>query len=255
MWAAIQHVTTGLALVAFLGALGFLAYRTALRNRLKIINTVPRQRRADVITKELNAFGIDAKNLSTAQQYELAKREIELRSRRSSLRAILAVVVMLIFGGVAVVAIRAPEAPESPTGAAGDVIQEYGERPDALYMSVNSHLLLTYQDKFKMMFIANVLYADIDIMTDTAIDKSALYTITGSLTVLAIASPSHLRVVPPPGSSETFKINTSFSLVVIPNNVSPEQVRSLSDVTRVGGKIIESRGRDVEFRRLAPARQ
>src|SRR5271156_3619023 len=100
MWAAIQHVTTGLALVSFLGALGFVAYRTTLRNRLKIINTVPRQRRADVITKELNAFGLDAKNLSTAQQYELAKREIELRSRKSSLWAILAVVVMLIFGGV-----------------------------------------------------------------------------------------------------------------------------------------------------------
>lgn len=96
MWDAVQHVSTGLALVAFLGAVAVVAYRANLKHRLKIINTVPRQRRAQVITKELNAFGIAATNLTTAQQFDLAKREIDLRARR-----------LCIFGGITVVTILA----------------------------------------------------------------------------------------------------------------------------------------------------
>jgi len=107
MWDAVQHVSTGLALVAFLGAVAVVAYRANLKHRLNIITTVPRQRRAEVITKEPNAFGVDAKNLTPAQQFELAKREIDLRARRASYQTIVAVVAMCIFGGIAIFTIMA----------------------------------------------------------------------------------------------------------------------------------------------------
>jgi hypothetical protein len=105
MWGAIQHVSTGLALVAFLGAAAVVAYRAKLKHRLRIINTVPRQRRAEVITKELNAFGVDAKNLTANQQYNLAKSELNLRARRFSLYTVIAVVAIGVFGAIAIFAI------------------------------------------------------------------------------------------------------------------------------------------------------
>jgi hypothetical protein len=65
---------------------------------------VPRQRRAEVLTKALNAFGISAQNLPTLQQYNLAQRELDLRTRKSSLFAIVAVIAMIIFGIITIFA-------------------------------------------------------------------------------------------------------------------------------------------------------
>jgi hypothetical protein len=40
---------------------------------------------------------------------------------------------------------------------------------------------------------------------------------------------------------------TLFYVAVVPNNVASEQIGSLYDVERVGGKIIEGRGTFVEY--------
>jgi hypothetical protein len=82
MWEAIGNVTTGLSLVAFMVAAAVTVYRAQLRARIKTIEAVPPSERSGLIEKELNAFGIDAGNLTKAQQYEIAIRELSLRSRK-----------------------------------------------------------------------------------------------------------------------------------------------------------------------------
>ena len=133
----------------------------------------------------------------------------------------------------------------------GELVPGWGRRDGTLFVLVNSRLLHSYKDNFKMMLILNVAYADIDRMSDTAIEKSAMFTITGDPTNIAapLPSPRNLRVVPPPNSKigDLFDVLMNFNLVVVPNNSSSEQIRSLSDVERVGGKILTTTATNVQF--------
>jgi hypothetical protein len=130
----------------------------------------------------------------------------------------------------------------------GVLIQRYGQGPGgALEAIVNSRSLLKYKDHFKMMLIVRVPYPDIDNMTDTAMEKSALYTITGGWTQLAITSIRQLRFRVSQGATGTISPTVHFLLVIIPNDIAPEQIRTLSDVARVGGKIMDARDMNPEF--------
>jgi hypothetical protein len=132
----------------------------------------------------------------------------------------------------------------------GDVIECWGRHDSTLFINVNSRSLVGYKDKFKMMLISKLLYTDIDKMTDTAIEKSSLFTITGDRTTIAVvASTTHLRVVPPPSNKvgDVFDRVCDFGLVILPNNLSVDQIRSLSDVETLGGKIIATYATNVQF--------
>ena len=98
MWDAIGHVSTGLTLIAFMVAAAVSAYRLQLRSRIKTIEAVPPSERGKLIEKELNAFGIDAGNLSRTQQFEIALRELNLRSRKLLALTLVVVLITLIFG-------------------------------------------------------------------------------------------------------------------------------------------------------------
>jgi len=133
----------------------------------------------------------------------------------------------------------------------GDVIQGWGRHDGgALFITVNSRLLLGYQDKFNMMLIIELPYTDIDKMTDTHIEKTSLFSITGNVTTMSVVpSIGHLRVVPPPNAKvgDIFDRLVGFSLVLLPNNLSAEQVESLSDVQKLGGQIIATYSANVQF--------
>jgi hypothetical protein len=136
------------------------------------------------------------------------------------------------------------------TSPVSDLMLDYGEREDvgALYAMVNGNLLLRYKNDYKIILIALIPYADIDKMTDTRIEKSSLYTITEGYTTLGITSVAHLRITAPSGF--TGGITRNFTLLyvaIIPNNVAPEEIASLYDVNRVGGRIMEGRGLNVEY--------
>jgi hypothetical protein len=132
----------------------------------------------------------------------------------------------------------------------GDVIQGWGRHDGALFITVNSRLLLGYQNKFKMVLIIELPYTDIDKMTDTHIEKTALFSITGNVTTMSVVpSIGHLRVVPPPDAKvgDIFDRLVGFSLVLLPNNLSAEQVESLLDVQKLGGQIIATYSTNVQF--------
>ena len=133
-----------------------------------------------------------------------------------------------------------------------DVINGWGQRGGSMFIQVNSRLLLDYKDHFKMMLIMAVPYPDVDRATDTAIDKSALFTITDNANLdlaVRLPTPPHLRLVPPPNikSGDVFDLLVNFNLVIIPSDLSPEQIRSLSDVQKFGGKLITTYSTNLQF--------
>jgi hypothetical protein len=133
-----------------------------------------------------------------------------------------------------------------------DLVKSWGSVGAAYRMTIDSQPLLNYKRDFKLMLIVNVPYSNIDRMTDDAVEKSAMFTITGDTTTLAIPSypaPGHLRIIIPPNYKVGDDVNilVDFNLVVIPNNSPIEQIKSLSDVERLGGKIITTHAANVQF--------
>jgi hypothetical protein len=61
----------------------------------------------------------------------------------------------------------------------GHLILGWGQHKDLFFNIVNSHLLADYEDNFHLLLILHVPHSNIDPMTDTHIDKSSTYTITG----------------------------------------------------------------------------
>jgi hypothetical protein len=105
MWDAIGHVTTGVTLVAFLAAAAVTAYRAYLKSSITSIEALPPDQRGPALARQLNAFGIDARNLTRAQQFEIAVSEVSLRSRRLLIIAATVVVISLICCAVAIFAL------------------------------------------------------------------------------------------------------------------------------------------------------
>lgn len=105
MWGTVGQVSTGLALVAFMVAAAVSAYRAHLRHRIKILETLPPPERSIQLGKELNAFGIQADNLTTTQQFKLAVHELNLRSRKLLAWSIVIVVITLMCGAIALFAL------------------------------------------------------------------------------------------------------------------------------------------------------
>src|SRR5580658_7637205 len=102
MWHLIGQISTSFSLVAFLGAAGLLAYRATLRNRVQLLKSVPGADRAEIISRQLNSFGINASGLNRQQQYDLALRELEIREKRLRYTAIVIVFLASISGTVAI---------------------------------------------------------------------------------------------------------------------------------------------------------
>jgi hypothetical protein len=105
MWSVISHITSGLALAAFLAAIGLSAYRSSLNSRARLLQSLPLKSRPRAAEKELNAFGIKAESLTQEHQYQLALREIELRRSRLRYVTYVTVVVAIISGSIAAFAI------------------------------------------------------------------------------------------------------------------------------------------------------
>ena len=74
------------------------------------------------------------------------------------------------------------------------LISEWGPSPDgSFHMNIDSSSLSSYANNYKIAFILNIPYTNIDRMTDTLIEKSELYTITNGFQSLAITGPHTFR--------------------------------------------------------------
>lgn len=131
------------------------------------------------------------------------------------------------------------------------LLLRFGRHNDTFSEFVNSKSLVDDKDHFHLMLILNVPYPDIDPMTDFYIEKSATYTITGGIITLAVkvSASDHLRVLAPPDKKlgDSFDVFVHFYIALIPIGISPEQIRSLSDVELLGGKIILASATNIGF--------
>ena len=87
-----KYVTSGLTLVAFLGAIVAWSVRGKTEERERLIKGASDDRRAQLVKATLEFFDVDTSGLTREQRYDLALRQIEARSKRF---ATIAKIVML----------------------------------------------------------------------------------------------------------------------------------------------------------------
>ncbi len=81
-WTAVQFVSSGLTLIAFLAAGMLLAYRSRLRHREKLILGASEESRAELVSHVLDSFRLKTGDLSKKDQRELAIHELRARQER-----------------------------------------------------------------------------------------------------------------------------------------------------------------------------
>lgn len=111
MWEAIQYVTTGLTLVAFLATVIAWAYKSKSEERERLIKTASENERVDLVRSALEFFNIDTSGLTKEQKYELALAQIHARAQRFRTTAIVICVLAVILAVVSVYAISQPLLP------------------------------------------------------------------------------------------------------------------------------------------------
>src|SRR5690349_8591460 len=82
VWESVKYVSSGLTLVAFLGAVigSILKARWAARRGL--VESAPEVDRAKIISLEEGSFDVETKNLTRDQQYQIAIAQIHARAGR-----------------------------------------------------------------------------------------------------------------------------------------------------------------------------
>lgn len=118
-----------------------------------------------------------------------------------------------------------------------ELISNYGwSSQNAAFVATDGRFFSDLSGKFKLALILRASFANIDRMTDPFIAKSIEYTIIPEAMTLAIVAPK-LRINP--GQMNMIE----FNLVAIPANLSLDEVTNLDDVEKIGGRILESRGK------------
>jgi len=118
MWEAIQYVTSGLTLVAFLVMVIAWTYKSKTEERERLIKTASADKRADLVRSALEFFDVDTGGLTKEHKYELALMQIHARAQRFRTTAIVVCVIALILAGVSAYAIsRSSSNPSTQNGA------------------------------------------------------------------------------------------------------------------------------------------
>jgi hypothetical protein len=112
-WQAIQYVTGGLSLVAFLATALLFAYRYRLQTRAKIITSAPEQERVEAIATEAEFFRVQTDGLTKEQKVQIILAQIHARERRTVLFGALVFCVAFLLALIAIVAIEQPK-PSQP---------------------------------------------------------------------------------------------------------------------------------------------
>jgi hypothetical protein len=122
------------------------------------------------------------------------------------------------------------------TGSPFGLVQAWGVDRDVLYMIVRPDKALASNKLHRLMLVVRPGYANIDPITDTSIKKSQAYTIQDGFMTLALPT-NGVAMWPLPTDRP---VQLQFTLVDLPAMFSPDQILSLGDVERMGGKILAS---------------
>jgi hypothetical protein len=79
MWRSIGQISSGFYLLAFLAAVGFVAYRAKINNKIRLLRSLPAKDRATHIDREFNTFGINSKDLTRSDQFKVLIEELNTK--------------------------------------------------------------------------------------------------------------------------------------------------------------------------------
>src|SRR4051812_14788564 len=81
-WGAVQYVTSGLTLFAFVVAAALMAYRSHIQSRVHVIQNSNPEDRARILAVQAEFFNIDVTSLSKGKQAEIVVMQINAKARR-----------------------------------------------------------------------------------------------------------------------------------------------------------------------------
>lgn len=141
----------------------------------------------------------------------------------------------------------APIIPTTQPDPSKVFLQTWGMLPPATYqVTVNGAMIQQYKDKFKLVLVTRTQFSDIDRMTDTYLEKSQPYTIEDGLMVLAHPSSNKLRfLIDRPTAVE-------YDVAMIPAQFSPDQINTLQDIEKLGGRILAGAANTVTVTKPQP---
>ena len=103
---------------------------------------------------------------------------------------------------------------------------------------VDTGKLTDFSDSYRLVLLGQIIYGDVDSVTDTGIAKSVPYTITGNMINLefAVDYTTKLRL------KSNGPNRLQLSLILVPKAVSVDQITSLESLRSVGAKVLSQRG-------------
>lgn len=115
MWTAIKYVSSGITLIAFICALAAWLYKSYLRRRERLINSVPENQRAGLVERTFLLFKVDTAKLTREHQYNLALEQIHEQTKKFMVTAGVIVIIAGLITIVSFVAIPKIGPPPTPS--------------------------------------------------------------------------------------------------------------------------------------------
>lgn len=88
LFSVVLTISSGVSLIAFLAAAGVWVLRRKSKERERLIRSAPPEKRAELVISALEFFSVDASRLTPGQQFDLAMAQIQARTRRFQVCAI-----------------------------------------------------------------------------------------------------------------------------------------------------------------------
>ncbi len=127
---AIPYVTGGLSLVAFVVAALFYGYRARLRQRTEIILAAPKGERVAAIDATADFLRIDTANLSSKQKETVILRQLDMRAKRDQMMFVIAIILAVILGFIAITAMLVRGGSEAADSADGGSKKDSSAKAD-----------------------------------------------------------------------------------------------------------------------------
>jgi hypothetical protein len=108
-------VTTPIALIAFIVAAAFYAYRTSLLQKRKALAGLPASDKIIAVEATLASFRIDTTGLSNAKKFDLAMAQIRARAQRFLIGSIVVCFLAVLTTVVSIVTLLSPVRPPTPS--------------------------------------------------------------------------------------------------------------------------------------------
>jgi hypothetical protein len=126
------------------------------------------------------------------------------------------------------------------SGGIPKVIDAWGAQPPLCAALIETSRLITFANKYKIAFVCGIPDATQDKFEDDRVTVSNLFTITPNPVAIVAPYSGRMQVFAKSLSGPDNKaISTWYEAILLPSDVSSDKITKLSDVVKLGGKIID----------------